>query len=140
MIVLDLICDQQHRFEAWFASSEAYDCQRAAGLVSCPHCDSHAVHRVPSAPYVQTSSHSTPSPTPPTNPAAVAARLVDALRQAASHSEDVGERFPEEARRIHYGDSEERAIRGKANKEDLAELLEEGIPVLPVPPDKGDLH
>mgnify|MGYP000857420160 CR=1 FL=1 len=65
---------------------------------------------------------------------------VDALRSAAAKSEDVGERFAEEARRIHYGDSEERAIRGKADRAEMIELIEEGIPVLPVPPDKDDLH
>ncbi len=138
MIVLDLICDREHRFEAWFASGEAFEAQRAAGQVSCPQCASRQIRRLPSAPYVQTSSHSA-SPAEP-NPATIAARLVEALRKAASQSEDVGERFPEEARRIHYGDAEERAIRGKANNDDLRELIDEGIPVLPVPPDKDDLH
>ncbi len=139
MIVLDLICDQEHRFEAWFASGDAFEQQRAAGLVNCPHCNSHEVRRLPSAPYVQTSSHSAPV-LPEPDPAAIAARIVEALRSAASQSEDVGERFPEEARRIHRGDAEERAIRGKANRSDLLELIDEGIPVLPVPPDKEDLH
>ena len=139
VIVLDLICDQDHRFEAWFASSDAFDTQLATGLVSCPHCASRQVRRLPSAPYVQTSSHSAPR-LPEPDPAAIAARLVDALRSAASQSEDVGERFAEEARRIHHGDAEERAIRGKANQSDVRELIEEGIPVLPVPPDKEDLH
>lgn len=137
MIVLDLTCDQSHRFEAWFASTEAFESQQAAGLVSCPHCNSHAVRRLPSAPYVQTSSHSAPAAP---DPATIAAKLVDVLRKAADQSEDVGERFSEEARRIHYGDAEERAIRGKARKDELIELMEEGIPVLPVPPDKDDLH
>ena len=65
---------------------------------------------------------------------------MDVLRKAASQSEDVGERFPDEARRIHYGDAEQRAIRGKARQDELIELMEEGIPILPVPPDKDDLH
>ena len=94
MIVLDLCCDHEHRFEAWFASSEAFDTQLAAGLVSCPHCDSRQVRRLPSAPYVQTASHSAPT-LPPPDPKAIAARLVEALRAAASQSEDVGERFAE---------------------------------------------
>lgn len=138
MIVLDLTCEQSHRFEAWFASNDAFESQQAAGLVSCPQCNSHAVRRLPSAPYVQTSSHSAPDTTP--DPAAIAAKLVDVLRKAASQSEDVGERFPDEVRRIHYGDAEERAIRGKARQDELIELIEEGIPILPVPPDKDDLH
>lgn len=137
MIVLDLSCDHGHRFEAWFASSDAFDTQLKAGLVSCPHCSSHRIQRLPSAPYVQTSSHSAPEKPAPE---AIAARLVEALRAAARNSEDVGERFADEARRIHYGKAEERPIRGKADHEDMVELLEEGIPVLPVPPDKDDLH
>ena len=138
MIVLDLICDQEHRFEAWFASGDAFDTQLAAGLVSCPQCASRQIRRLPSAPYVQTSSHSAPTRQP--DPQAIAKRLIEALRAAASKSEDVGERFADEARRIHYGQAEERAIRGKANQEDVIELIDEGIPVLPVPPDKDDLH
>lgn len=137
MIVLDLSCDQEHRFEAWFASSDAFDAQLKAGLVSCPQCSSRQIHRLPSAPYVQTSSHSAPAKP---DPQAIAARLVEALRTAARNSEDVGERFADEARRIHYGKAEERPIRGKADHDDMIELIEEGIPVLPVPPDKDDLH
>ncbi|HQX05425.1 MAG TPA: DUF1178 family protein [Zoogloea sp.] len=140
MIVLDLSCDREHRFEAWFASSEAFEAQRAAGLVGCPHCGSSDVRRLPSAPYVQTSSHSAPAAPAAPNPQAIAARLIETLRSAAARSEDVGERFAEEARRIHYGDSEERAIRGKAGREEMIDLIEEGIPILPVPPDKDDMH
>lgn len=139
MIVLDLCCDREHRFEAWFASSEGFETQRAAGLVGCPHCGSSNVRRLPSAPYVQTSSHSAPAAASP-DPQAIAARLIEALRSAAASSEDVGERFAEEARRIHYGDSEERAIRGKAGRDEMIDLIEEGIPILPVPPDKDDMH
>lgn len=139
MIVLDLCCEHEHRFEAWFASSEAFDSQLAAGLVSCPHCDSHQVRRLPSAPYVQTSSHSAPV-RPQPDPKVIAARLIEALRAAASQSEDVGKRFADEARRIHHGEAEERAIRGQASADDLLELIDEGIPILPAPPDKDDLH
>ncbi|MDD3355095.1 DUF1178 family protein [Zoogloea sp.] len=139
MIVIDLNCDHEHLFEAWFASSDAFEQQKARGLVSCPHCGSLQIRRLPSAPYVKTSSHSA-SPLPPPSPQAITARLVDALRAAASKSEDVGERFSEEARRIYYGEAEERAIRGKAHPSEMRELIEEGIPVLPVPTDKDDLH
>lgn len=140
MIVLDLCCDREHRFEAWFASSEAFESQRSRHLVSCPHCGSSDVRRLPSAPYVQTSSHSAPATSTAPDPQAIAARLIEALRSAAARSEDVGERFAEEARRIHYGDSEERAIRGKAGREEMIDLIDEGIPILPVPPDKDDMH
>lgn len=137
MIVLDLCCDHDHRFEAWFASKDAFEQQQGRALVSCPHCGSSEIRRLPSAPYVQTSSHAAP---PAPSPQAIAARLVDALRQAARRSEDVGERFVDEARRIHSGAAEERAIRGQASRSDVIELMDEGIPVLPVPPDKDDLH
>lgn len=140
MIVLDLCCNREHRFEAWFASSEAFETQRTVHLVTCPHCGSSDVRRLPSAPYVQTSSHSAPATPAPPDPQAIAARLIEALRSAAARSEDVGERFAEEARRIHYGDSEERAIRGKAGREEVIDLIDEGIPILPVPPDKDDMH
>ena len=140
MIVLDLCCNREHRFEAWFASSEAFETQRTAHLVTCPHCGSSDLRRLPSAPYVQTSSHSAPVTSAPPDPQAIAARLIEALRSAAARSEDVGERFAEEARRIHYGDSEERAIRGKAGREEVIDLIDEGIPILPVPPDKDDMH
>lgn len=139
MIVLDLSCDGGHRFEAWFASSDAFENQLTRGLVTCPHCGTHQIKRLPSAPYVQTSSHARPPAAEP-DPQAIAAKLIEALRAAARQSEDVGERFVEEARRIHHGDAEERAIRGQAKPTDMIELLEEGIPILPVPPDKGDLH
>ena len=79
MIVLDLICDQEHRFEAWFASGDVFETQRAAGLINCPHCNSHAVRRLPSAPYVQTSAHSASAPPDPADderaPAASRRRL-----------------------------------------------------------------
>ncbi len=141
VIVLDLICDQEHRFEAWFASSTAFENQQARGLVECPHCSSHQLRRLPSAPYVQRSSASQPSaPEARPDPRQVLHKLMEAVRQSAQNSEDVGQRFAEEARKIHYGDAEDRAIRGQSRPEEIRSLLDEGIPVLPVPPDKTDLH
>ena len=159
MIVLDLSCANEHRFEGWFASSAAFEAQRARGLVSCPVCNTAAVRRLPSAPYVQTRSAQTPAssgaqassaPALPTrapatpvsglpSPAAVA-ELLGTLRRMAKSAEDVGERLPEEARRIHYGEAEARDIRGAASRDEVEELLEEGIVVLPVPPLDDDLH
>lgn len=148
MIVIDLCCDREHRFEGWFASADAFDSQSAGGQVSCPVCGSANVQRLPSAPYVQTRAavrelparqdHPPAPPEAPLPPAAVD-MLKSMLRQAARHAEDVGERFPEEARRMHYGETETRSIRGAASRDDLGELIEEGIMVLPVPPDE-DLH
>ena len=159
MIVLDLSCANEHRFEGWFASSAAFEAQRARGLVSCPVCNTAEVRRLLSAPYVQTRSAQTPAssgaqassaPALPTrapatpvfglpSPAAVA-ELLGTLRRMAKSAEDVGERLPEEARRIHYGEAEARDIRGAASRDEVEELLEEGIVVLPVPPQDDDLH
>lgn len=144
MIVIDLSCDHEHRFEGWFASADAFDQQSASGQVSCPSCGSGKIQRLPSAPYVQTRSPSRELPaSAPTAGAAAPAAAVDMLksllRQAARDAEDVGERFPEEARRMHYGATETRSIRGAASRDELGELMDEGIMVLPVPPE-DDLH
>jgi hypothetical protein len=152
VIVFNLGCDKEHRFEGWFASAEAFDQQLAGGLVTCPVCGSADISRLPSAPYVVTRHQQPPEapthPAPggiqhPPGPASAmtpeAAVVMALLRRMARESEDVGERFPEEARRIHYGEAEARSIRGQAAREDLEELLEEGIMVLPVPGDE-DLH
>ena len=137
MIVLDLRCPQDHRFEGWFGSTEAFEEQCARGLVSCPRCGSTHIERLPSAPYVQTrpapAKPAVPAPGPPK------ALAIAALRRLSRQAEDVGDRFPEEARRMHYGQIEARSIRGDASRDEVGELLEEGIMVLPVPPDE-DLH
>jgi len=137
LIVLNLQCDASHCFEGWFASSEAFASQQESGLVECPVCGSTRVHRTPSAPYVARSKNSTP---PPPDPQAMLARFVSKLREAAGKAEDVGSGFADEARKIHYGDAPERAIRGQASGEEIVDLIDEGIGVLPVPPDKEDLH
>jgi hypothetical protein len=139
MIVLDLRCPQDHRFEGWFGSTEAFEEQCARGLVSCPSCGSSDVERLPSAPYVQTRQAPTKSPAASPVPAGAKALAIAALRRLSREAEDVGDRFPEEARRMHYGHSEARSIRGDASRDEVGELLDEGIMVLPVPPDE-DLH
>ncbi|WP_018609623.1 DUF1178 family protein [Uliginosibacterium gangwonense] len=139
MIVVDLICSAEHRFEGWFASQEAFEHQNAAGMVSCPKCGATHIRRLPSAPHLARAIAPTPAPTPPAVPPEAVAKLIEAIREHAANSEDVGSRFPEEARRIYYGDAEERAIRGQASPREALDLLEEGISVLPVPP-KEDLH
>lgn len=156
MIVLDLCCEHEHAFEGWFASSSAFESQLDRGLVACPVCASTKIVRKPSAPYVNTRSavaspptrkqadqptKAAPVSTPATasTPEAVAA-VIKALRQMASSSEDVGKRFPDEARRIHYGETEARSIKGQASADDVGELIEEGIMVVPLPPDESDMH
>lgn len=157
MIVLDLRCDKDHQFEGWFGSAEAFESQLARRLVTCPVCASASVRRLPSAPYVQTRQNApaaAPLPkqtapagakTPVETPgAAVAPKAVAAvmsmLRKMAREAEDVGERLPEEARRIHYGESEARTIRGAASREEIGELRDEGIMLMPVLPSEDDLH
>jgi hypothetical protein len=150
VIVLDLCCPHHHRFEGWFASAAEFEAQLARGLVSCPVCGAGNVCRMPSAPHVQTThprppepppavSSPSPAPPPPDDPQALIAHLTATLRQLAQVAEDVGEHFAEEARRIHYEESEARPIRGQASRDDVEELLDEGIVVLPVPPGE-DLH
>ena len=135
MIVLNLVCSAGHPFEAWFASAEAYDEQVAMGLVACPHCQGTDVTRLPSAPHVRRAS-----PAAASSPD-IAATLVQAIAKLSIEAEDVGTRFPEEARRIHYHEAVERSIRGQATIADALELLEEGIPVLPLPsPGKKRAH
>lgn len=153
VIVLNLSCDDEHLFEGWFASSAAYDEQRDRGLVSCPVCGSTTISRRPSAPYVNTGA-SAPVPERKSSlpagaeaaPAAAVAPDADVvaaamamLRRLGRESEDVGDRFADEARRIHHGDSEARNIRGRATRDDVSELMDEGIAVLPLPADE-DLH
>lgn len=139
VIVVDLRCANAHRFEGWFASSETFAQQREQQMVTCPICGSHEVQRQPSAPHVARSA-APAAPAAPADPASILAKLVEVLQDQGIASEDVGERFVEEARKIHYGDAEERAIRGQASLTDALGLLEEGISVLPLPPAKEHLH
>ncbi len=139
MKVLGLRCSQGHAFEGWFASGEAFDAQMAGGLVECPLCGSHEITKLPSAPRLNLGAgrERAPSvPAPASAPAGmpVEGRWLHAVREAVAQAEDVGERFPEEARRIHHGEAAERGIRGQASREQVRALLDEGIAVLPVPP------
>lgn len=145
MIVLNLSCEHEHLFEGWFASANAFEAQRTQGQVSCPVCGSVDITRRPTAPYVNTRPAGR-SPVPaiggkadagPT--ADVAAQAVALLRKLGRESEDVGERFAAEARRIHHGESEARNIRGHASRDEFGELIDEGIMVLPLPADE-ELH
>lgn len=157
VIVLDLCCNKEHRFEGWFASAHAFEDQCARQLVSCPVCASVQVRRLPSAPYVQTRQgaqdkpvserlQAAATPAVPATPAAApvtpetVAAVLQLLRHMARDADDVGERLPEEARRIHYGEAEARNIRGQASADDVEELLEEGIMIVPLPPGEDEVH
>ena len=139
MKIFDLLCGAGHRFEGWFASAEDYAGQRAKGMVSCPNCGAQEVERVPSATRFNTGAPEPAVPVAPAghDPLALAQKLYSRmLDELLAKSEDVGEQFPEEARRIHYQEAPARSIRGQATQQEHDELVEEGIPVarLPIPP------
>lgn len=153
MIVFDLQCgDGGHVFEAWFGSTADYEAQRARGLVECPICGSAAIDKAVMAPRVgakgnsrsnirlpDAPSHSdapVPMASGETSAAAMKAMLralAEAQKKALEGSDYVGHRFAEEARAIHEGDSEDRAIHGQATPEEARALIEDGIQVAPLP-------
>jgi hypothetical protein len=155
LIVFNLSCAADHRFEGWFASAEEFDAQRGRGLLSCPLCGSPEVSKQLSAPRLNLHAQPAeqkraparkgggaglPVPATPAEPqqmAVLSQQQQDALRvliaEVVSNTEDVGSRFAEEARRIHYKEAEERAIRGVASREEAEALLEEGIEVAQLP-------
>ena len=145
MKVLNLQCAHAHGFEGWFASEDDFQDQLARGLVECPICGDAQVAKMPSAPRLNLGAaapkEAAPAPKQEVMNAAPNAQLQAAwmqlVKQVMANTEDVGERFAEEARKIHYGESEERGIRGQASKEETQALLEEGIGVLPLPIPKG---
>jgi hypothetical protein len=144
MIVFDLHCKDGHRFEGWFGSAKEFASQKRRGLLSCPSCGNGDISRGLSAPRLnmgavepkqaqQTQMQKTPD-MEGRDPFAVAQMLYSRmLDEILTKSEDVGARFPEEARRIYYQESPGRAIRGQATKEEHDELVDEGIPVARFP-------
>jgi hypothetical protein len=144
MKVLDLSCANQHTFEGWFSNEEDYQGQRERGILQCPVCGSDEVHKRLSAPRLNLGAsipvapkrssaetapaHSAESPLP----ADLQAAWLKASRRIMSEVEDVGSRFAQEARSMHYGDAPERPIRGQSNMEETVQLIKEGIPVLPL--------
>lgn len=136
MKVLDLQCAQQHSFEGWFGSEAEFQDQLARGLVECPLCGDAAVTKLLSAPRLNLGSGKEPAARADVVAAPEAtmqAAWMKMVRHVLAHTEDVGQRFPEEARRMHYGETEERGIRGQASPGETQALLEEGIGVLPLP-------
>ncbi|GAB3547286.1 DUF1178 family protein [Noviherbaspirillum agri] len=130
MKVYNLCCENDHRFEGWFSSEEDFKVQSDARGIECPVCGNHVVKRLPAAPRLNLSG----APAPQSDAVAeVQAQVLGMIRQIAANSEDVGDRFAEEARRIHYSEAPERAIRGVATSTECEALIEEGIDVLPLP-------
>jgi hypothetical protein len=134
--VFDLCCDQHHLFEGWFASQEAYESQHERLAIECPLCGSARIQRLPSAPRLNFGASPTAGPKEP-DAARLQALAIQAARRIVASTEDVGERFAEEARRIHYKEAPQRGIRGLASREETESLIEEGVKVLAFP--FGDL-
>ena len=134
MKVLNLRCAHDHRFEGWFASDDDFASQLECGLIACPLCEDKTIARLPSAPRLNVSTSRGDIETQPDVTEIAQARaqghFLRAVREVLKRTEDVGDRFPEEARRIHYGEAEERGIRGRATAEDADALREEGIEVM----------
>lgn len=156
MIKYTLICDHDHRFDSWFQNAAAFDSLSAAGHVTCPTCGSAAVKRALMAPAVAVKSNKAtapaaqpeaapnPAPTAPTptptapdtaapDPAALERALSEMRAQVEKNSDYVGGNFVKEARKMHEGEVEERSIYGEAKPEEAAKLIEDGIPVAPLP-------
>lgn len=146
MKVLDLRCANGHGFEGWFASEEDYMAQNGRSLIECPLCADKLISRMPSAPRLNLSGarevvpvEAPPKPaTPaPSQPADLQAVWLATVRHLVRNTEDVGPRFAEEVRRIHYGETPERGIRGQATREEREALLDEGIETLAIPVPRG---
>jgi len=132
MIRYALKCEHEHEFEAWFSNSAAFDEQKAKGFVECPHCGSLKVEKAIMAPMVRTSE------AVETRQADAQKAMAEALQRVRRHVEQnfdyVGDSFAREARDMHEGLSPERPIYGEASREEVRELIEEGVPVAPLPP------
>ena len=140
MKVLNLQCSHGHGFEGWFASNEAFETQLAGGLVECPVCGGKDITKLLTAPRLNLGAGREPA-----EPQAAQAlqaqhqqqqqqngRWLRAVRELMATTEDVGERFADEARKIHYGEVKERGIRGQATREETAALADEGIAVMQI--------
>lgn len=157
IIIYDLECEYSHRFEGWFRSNDDFDDQREQQMLTCPECGTSAIRKVPSKinigskALVETKLIE-PKPAEPAATVPQKANSVDvatafvmarqAIQALINHSEDVGDRFAEEARKIHYEEAPIRAIRGQASPEEFEELRDEGIEIiaLPILPSEEELN
>ena len=146
MIVFELSCDQGHAFEGWFRSSDDFASQQDKGLLCCPQCGSGAIEKAPMAPAVPRKGNQQVEPAAPGAPqrplsnapmtpevASAIEKLAKAQAEALKNSTWVGKGFAEQSRAMHYGEREQAAIHGEASLDEARELLEEGVPVAPLP-------
>ena len=136
MIVYNLRCANSHEFEGWFQSSAAFDEQVARGKLMCPMCDTRKVEKAIMAPAVAGTRKSVSAK----DELKKMQQFVTGMRKyVEENAEYVGPKFPEEARKIHYGETEERHIYGEATLKEAKELIEEGVDVAPLPPDLDEI-
>ena len=147
MKVLNLRCAHDHGFEGWFSSEDDFQAQNQRAAIECPLCGDTGVTRLPSAPRLNLSGARAPAAVtrhdvpgaasavaaPDQVPAVVKAQWLQVVRQVLANTEDVGERFPEEARRIHYGETGQRGIRGQASADERPARADEGIEIMALP-------
>ena len=134
MIRFALICEHEHEFEGWFRSNDDFDTQKKRGFVDCPSCGSHKVQKALMAPAVSTARKQE----------TIALAMGEAQKQALAqlkamaekvreNADYVGDKFAEEARKIHFGETEARGIYGEATADEAKDLVEDGVPFMPIP-------
>ncbi len=135
MISYTLKCEHGHTFDSWFQSAEAFDKLLSAGMVTCSVCGTLGVEKAVMAPRVRPARNTAkPAAGPLSAPASPAEQALAEMRKMVEeNSEDVGEKFADEARKIHDGDAPERSIIGQAKPEEAKALVEDGIPIAPLP-------
>ncbi|NLS17113.1 DUF1178 family protein [Rhizobium sp. P40RR-XXII] len=135
MIRYSLSCDKAHEFEGWFSESADFERQLASGFLTCPVCNSAAISKLLMAPSVSTARKKDEMQTLAMDAARKQAmvKLKEAVDAIKANAEDVGTKFPEEARKIHYGEADARGIIGKATPDEAQALVEEGIEIAAIP-------
>lgn len=142
MIRYSLSCDNAHEFEGWFSESADFDRQVASGFLTCPVCNSAAISKLLMAPSVSTARKKDEMQTVAMDAARkeAMAKLKEAVDAIKANAEDVGAKFPEEARKIHYGEAHARGIIGKATPDEAQALVEEGIEIAAIPVLPDDIN
>jgi hypothetical protein len=135
MIRYALLCEHEHEFEGWFGASADFDNQQARGLIECPVCGSKAVSKAIMAPAVAGTRRRSQDQTPAQTQAMMMEAMGRIRRHVEDNFDDVGDAFASEARAIHEGRSEDRGIYGQATSQEVRDLVEDGVPVAPMPPE-----
>ena len=143
MIAYNLHCREGHEFEGWFSNSAAYDAQSKAGALSCPVCGDETISKAIMAPAVKnsvTKAKGKSEPAAPADTTKVRQYIAGLRKFIEENAENVGREFPEEVRKIHYGEKDARPIYGESTLGEARELIDEGIEIAPLPPDPDELN